>query len=124
MPQQVSEIPTDRRGMLVAAIRKQLMSSARIEFVDLLTVGATSAVYRGTCEGVCGFSRAVAIKVLRSRFAHIPAHAQAFFAEARCAARVRHPCVVDVHAFVETDAGTALVMQLVEGWSLRTVLST
>src|ERR1041385_9238461 len=97
---------------------------AQLEFADLLHVGATTAVYRGSCEGVCGFSRPVAIKVLRSRVQRVASCMQAFFAEARCAARVRHPCVVDVHAFVESDAGAALVMQLVEGWSLKTILST
>jgi serine/threonine protein kinase len=96
-----------------------MQATGQIELHDRLHLGATSAVYRGTCEGVCGFSRPVAIKVLRSQ-AHVPA----FFAEARHAARVRHPCVVDVHAFVESDAGAALVMQLVDGRSLQSILST
>jgi serine/threonine protein kinase len=96
-----------------------MQSTAQIELHDLLHLGATSAVYRGTCEGVCGFSRPVAIKVQP-----VASYVPAFFDEARYAARVRHPCVVDVHAFVESDAGAALVMQLVEGRSLQTILST
>jgi serine/threonine-protein kinase len=95
-----------------------------LQFTDLLHVGRTSAVYHGLYAGVCGFERPVAIKVLRPSFAAQPPHVQAFFAEARSAARVRHPSVVDVHALVESEAGTALVMELVDGWSLRTLLST
>jgi serine/threonine-protein kinase len=104
--------------------KHRVQPTGRIELSDLIHLGTTSAVYRGTCEGVCGFSRPVAIKVLRSRVQRVATCAQAFFAEARCAARVRHPCVVDVHAFVESDTGAALVMQLVEGWTLQTILST
>lgn len=100
--------------------KHRVLTVARLEFKDLLHVGAMTAVYRGTCEGV---SRSVAIKVLPSAAQRRELHA-AFSAEARYAARVRHPCVVDVHAFVESDAGAALVMQLVEGWSVESILST
>src|SRR5690349_10239590 len=96
-----------------------MQSTGQIELHDLLHLGATSAVYRGACESVCGFSRPVAIKV-QPDASYVPA----FFAEAQYAARVRHPCVVDVHAFVESDAGAALVMQLVDGCSLQTILAT
>jgi hypothetical protein len=45
-----------------------------------------------------------------------------FVQEARAAGRIRHPNVIDVHDVVSSDSGTYLVMEWLEGESLRTRL--
>ena len=83
-----------------------------------------STVYRATDTRL---DRPVAVKVMDPRLAADPAFRTRFEREARSAARIDHPAVVDVH-----DQGTGvlgdgepvvfLVMELVEGGTLRDVL--
>jgi serine/threonine-protein kinase len=89
-----------------------------------------STVYQGTDTRL---DRPVAIKVMDPRLAADPSFRARFEREARSAARIDHPAVVDVYDQGEspTGAGTGLggdgpllflVMELVEGGTLRDVL--
>ncbi|MFI0800120.1 serine/threonine protein kinase [Amycolatopsis lurida] len=64
----------------------------------------------------------VAIKYLFSRFAADPAHLAAFRQEALALHRVSSPHVVKLHEFFETPQGAAIVMEAINGVSLRSVL--
>lgn len=82
--------------------------------------GGMGHVYRARHRGL---DRAVALKVLGERYGKDPAFAQRFDREARALARLTHPNIVGVH-----DAGRAaglcyLVMEFVDGTSLRELLS-
>jgi eukaryotic-like serine/threonine-protein kinase len=66
--------------------------------------------------------REVAIKVLHPHLATDPTFLERFRREARAAAALTHPNVVAVHDWGETPGGAFLVLQLVEGPSLRDVL--
>jgi eukaryotic-like serine/threonine-protein kinase len=66
--------------------------------------------------------RTVAIKILHPHLAHDPAFLERFRREARAAAALSHPNVVGVHDWGEGEGGAYLVLQLVEGLSLREVL--
>jgi eukaryotic-like serine/threonine-protein kinase len=66
--------------------------------------------------------RAVAVKLLHAHLARDPAFLDRFRREARSAAALSHPNVVAVHDWGETDDGPYLVLQLIEGPSLREVL--
>jgi eukaryotic-like serine/threonine-protein kinase len=103
---------------------------ARYRVGPLLARGGMSTVYRGTDIRL---DRPVAIKVMEPRLAADPAFRARFEREARSAARIDHPAVVDVHDQGEhvSDTGTGLgsdgpllflVMELVEGGTLRDVL--
>ncbi|MGD9525676.1 Stk1 family PASTA domain-containing Ser/Thr kinase [Pseudonocardia sp.] len=90
----------------------------------MIARGGMSTVHRGTDTRL---DRPVAIKVMDPRLAGDPAFRTRFEREARSAARIDHPAVVDVH-----DQGADppdgpesvlfLVMELVEGCTLRDVL--
>ncbi|TQM14107.1 Stk1 family PASTA domain-containing Ser/Thr kinase [Pseudonocardia kunmingensis] len=106
---------------------------ARYRVGPLLARGGMSAVYRGTDIRL---DRPVAIKVMEPRLAADPAFRARFEREARSAARIDHPAVVDVHDQGEHVSDTGhdsalglgdgpllfLVMELVEGGTLRDVL--
>jgi beta-lactam-binding protein with PASTA domain len=103
---------------------------ARYRVGSLLARGGMSTVYRGTDTRL---DRPVAIKVVDPRLAADPAFRGRLEREARSAARIDHPAVVDVYDQGEaaTGAGTGLsddgpllflVMELVEGGTLRDVL--
>jgi serine/threonine protein kinase len=64
----------------------------------------------------------VAIKWLHPKMANEPDAEQRFLREARAAARVRHPNVVDVYDVLQHDGAVFLVMELLEGESLQQVL--
>lgn len=92
----------------------------------MIARGGMSTVHRGTDTRL---DRPVAIKVMDPRLAGDPAFRARFEREARSAARIDHPAVVDVHD-QGADAGPGpepvlfLVMELVEGGTLRDLLRT
>jgi serine/threonine protein kinase len=68
--------------------------------------------------------RKVAVKWLKASLASDPVVAERFRREAIAAASLNHPNIVAVHDVFEQDGRQAVVMQLVEGKSLRQVLDT
>ena len=101
-----------------------VLLDGRYRLGPALARGGMSTVYRATDTRL---DRPVAVKVMDPRLAADPAFLTRFEREARSAARIDHPAVVDVH-----DQGTGvlgdgepvvfLVMELVEGGTLRDVL--
>jgi len=81
--------------------------------------GGMATVHRAVDEVL---EREVAVKLLHAHLAHDPAFLDRFRREARAAAALAHPNVVAVHDWGESHDGAYLVLQLVEGPSLRAVL--
>jgi eukaryotic-like serine/threonine-protein kinase len=96
---------------------------ARYRLGSVIARGGMSTVYRGVDTRL---DRPVAIKIMDSQLAADPAFRRRFEREARSAARIDHPAVVDVHDQGDTlgpdGPVTFLVMELVEGGTLRDVL--
>jgi eukaryotic-like serine/threonine-protein kinase len=96
---------------------------ARYRVGSVIARGGMSTVYRGTDTRL---DRPVAVKIMDSRLAADPAFRMRFEREARSAARIDHPAVVDVFdQGTETSPGgdtLFIVMELVEGCTLRDVL--
>ncbi len=67
-------------------------------------------------------SRQVAVKVLKSGLATDPVVAERFRREAITVARLSHPNIVAVHDTIDYDGRQAVVMQLINGKSLRQLL--
>jgi predicted Ser/Thr protein kinase len=81
--------------------------------------GGMGAVYLAHHPGL---NRAVAIKVLPGDLAARPEFKERFFREARLAARLEHPNVVQVHDVGEEQGVHYIAMQYVEGKSLDAIL--
>ncbi len=90
-----------------------------IEIETSLGRGGMGAVYLGR---QISLDREVAVKVLASELADDPQFLERLEREARVMARLRHPNIVAVHDFQRTDDGAAIVMEFVEGGSLREML--
>lgn len=76
-------------------------------------------VYLGAAAGPAGFNKLVVIKRLRSGTAEDPALVEMFLDEARLAARLNHPNIVHTYEVEESPEGYLLVMEYLEGQSLR-----
>jgi beta-lactam-binding protein with PASTA domain/tRNA A-37 threonylcarbamoyl transferase component Bud32 len=96
---------------------------SRYRVGSMIARGGMSTVYRGTDTRL---DRPVAIKIIDSRLAADPVFRTRVEREARSAARIDHPNVVDVYDQGDhqgPDGPTLfLVMELVEGGTLRDVL--
>jgi eukaryotic-like serine/threonine-protein kinase len=85
----------------------------------ILGRGGMATVHRARDEVL---DRDVTVKLLHAHLASDPAFLDRFRREARAAAALSHPNVVAVHDWGETDEGPFLVLQLIDGPSLREVL--
>jgi serine/threonine protein kinase len=83
---------------------------------DLLGSGGMAEVWRAHDSRL---ERPVAIKVMSARFAEDPEFLIRFFAEAQSVANISHPNVVQVWDFGTFDERPFLVMELLEGGTLR-----
>lgn len=99
----------------------QILDS-KYELIGRLGQGGMGAVYRARRKHI---GDEVAIKVLLDKFVAGSEATERFRREARAAAMLRHPNVVTIHDFSD-GAGTSspayIVMELVEGRSLRDLL--
>ncbi len=88
----------------------------------LIAHGGMGSVYRAIHQQL---ERNVAIKILRAEFLADPVIAERFNREARAAAKLKHPNIVAVYDFgFVPNGGAYLVMELIEGRSLREELRT
>ncbi|MBI3650587.1 MAG: protein kinase [Acidobacteria bacterium] len=86
-----------------------------------LGAGGMGQVYRATRLNI---GDRVAVKILQPEFADQPQLIKRFHLEAQAAARLKHPNVVAVYDFGTTASGLMyLVMEMVEGHSLREVMN-
>ncbi len=89
---------------------------------QLIAHGGMGSVYRAIHQQL---ERPVAIKILRAEFLADRVIAERFNREARAAAKLKHPNIVAIYDFGFLPSGSAyLVMELIEGRSLREELRT
>ncbi len=100
-------------GPLEASVGAEL-GSYRLE--SLLGKGAMGRVFKARHLKL---GREVAIKVLNPEYAARPDVIQRFFREARVVNQIGHEHIVDVTDLVELPGGAFLVMELLDGQSLR-----
>jgi serine/threonine protein kinase len=79
---------------------------------ERLGAGGMGEVYQAYDERL---DRWVAVKLIRSDHLDKPTVRERFRREARAAARLSHPSIVQIHDIVESDESDAIVMELVEG---------
>lgn len=91
--------------------------------VHPLGTGGMAVVYLAVIEREHGFSRNVAVKLVREDYAQFPEFAKLFASEASLAAKLTHPNIVSVFDYCrETQERAFLVMEVVNGISLRALI--
>ncbi|MDH3622712.1 MAG: protein kinase [Myxococcales bacterium] len=95
----------------------------RYEILTQLASGGMASVYVARAQGVAGFERLVAIKVLHPHLAYEQEFISMFLDEARLAARIRHMNVVPTLDISDSPGdGYFLVMEYIEGNHLGALL--
>src|SRR5512136_692193 len=95
------------------------MRFSRYELLSRLGAGGMGEVFRARDHDL---QRDVAIKFLPERFASDPDRLARFAQEARAASSLNHPNIVTIHEIGETSGLPYIVMELVEGHTLRELL--
>ncbi len=94
----------------------------RYEILSLLGQGGFGAVYRARMTGDGGFTKMVALKILKQELSASSPMAQRLRDEARLLGLVHHRAIIQVDALVELDERWTVVMELVEGRDLKAIL--
>lgn len=92
------------------------------EIEGLLGRGAFGLVYRARLIGPEGFTRPVALKVLKPAYAAADELVEQLRAEALALASLNHPAFIRVDRLVQLDLGWAVVMEQVHGLDLSALL--
>jgi eukaryotic-like serine/threonine-protein kinase len=87
--------------------------------VTSLGAGGTARVYLAIYERGGGFQKLVVLKTLLGHLEDEPSIVEMFRNEARIAARLEHPNVVEVHEVLEDAGRPVLVMEYLRGASLH-----
>jgi TonB family protein len=109
-----SELPSEIRPVA----RNNELLAGKYRVLATLGHGGMADVYLGAAAGPAGFNKLVVIKKLRNG-TDDPALVEMFLDEARLAARLNHPNIVHTYEVDETPEGYLLVMEYLEGQSLR-----
>lgn len=88
----------------------------RYEIIDVLGVGGMAVVYKAKCHKL---NRMVAIKVLKDDFLEDADFRGRFHAEGQAVAMLSHPNIVSVYDVSSTDKADYIVMELIEGITLK-----
>src|SRR5205814_1885387 len=88
----------------------------------LLARGGMAEVFLGKAEGPGGFSKSVVIKRILPDLAEDESFVEMFLTEARLAALLNHPNVVQVFDFGQHQGQYFLAMEYVRGETLRLLL--
>ena len=95
------------------------MRFSRYELLSRLGAGGMGEVWRARDHDL---HRDVAVKFLPERFAADPNRMGRFAQEARAASSLNHPNIVTIHEIGETSGLPYIVMELVEGHTLRELI--
>lgn len=87
--------------------------------IEVLGVGGMGIVYRAVHQVM---RRTVALKTFTPNTAHHAETVTRFRVEAEAVARLRHPHIVEILHYDETDGLPYLVMEIVEGWKLSDLI--
>ncbi len=95
----------------------------RIEPLTRLATGGMAEIWLAKQYlGAAGLERLVVVKRLLPHLARDPDVVDMFVSEARFVARLVHPNVVQIHELAEDEQGYFLVMEYVEGCSVRELM--
>jgi eukaryotic-like serine/threonine-protein kinase len=98
------------------------LETGKYRLLTLLGRGGMADVYLALLCGFGGVSKVVVVKRLREEIADDESFRRMFLDEARLAARLRHPNIVDTYEVDEQDGAYFIAMEYLEGQALSDVM--
>ena len=88
----------------------------RYEILEVIGTGGMAVVYKARCHRL---NRLVAIKILKDEFSRDEEFRRRFRAEGEAVAMLSHPNIVQVYDVSSSDSANYIVMELIDGISLK-----
>ena len=88
----------------------------RYELLEVIGTGGMAVVYKARCHRL---NRLVAVKILKDEFSGDEEFRRRFRAEGEAVAMLSHPNIVQVYDVSSTDSANYIVMELIDGISLK-----
>jgi eukaryotic-like serine/threonine-protein kinase len=117
-PERVARVSDDTRDEPLV-LRRWV---GRYELIHRLAHGGMATVYLGRAKGKAGFEKIVAVKLIHPHLAGEAEFVGMFLDEARIAARIHHPHVVEILDLGESDGAYFMVMEFIEGENLSALV--
>ena len=91
----------------------------KYQLVRKLAVGGMAEVFLARSEGAMGFSKTLVVKRILPHFSDDPTFTAMFLGEAKMAAELNHPNLVQVFDFGQAEDRLFLAMEFIDGPNLR-----
>ena len=98
------------------------VDTGKYRVVLQLGQGGTADVYLAVADGPSGFQKLVVLKILKPSLSSDPEFRTMFLSEARLAARLRHPNIVQTNEVLESGGSPVMVMEYLDGQPLSQVI--
>jgi eukaryotic-like serine/threonine-protein kinase len=96
-----------------------LAKLGKYELVRPIATGGMAEVFLAKTEGPMGFAKTVVVKRIRPHLLDDPTFVEMFLGEAKLAAQLNHPNIVQIFDFGEADGAYYIAMEYVDGPNLR-----
>ncbi|WP_224370403.1 serine/threonine protein kinase [Hyalangium versicolor] len=94
----------------------------RYEIVSELGRGGMATVYRARAAGPMGFEKTLVVKCILPHLVEDPQFIEMFHSEAKLAAQLTHPNIVQIFDFGEAEGTYFIAMEYVDGPNLRALM--
>ena len=91
----------------------------KYQLIKKLAIGGMAEVFLARAAGPMGFSKTVVVKRILPHLAEDTSFAQMFLTEARIAAELNHPNIVQIFDFGEDSGTWFIAMEFIDGANLR-----
>jgi serine/threonine-protein kinase len=93
----------------------------KYQLVSKLATGGMAEVYLAKAAGPMGFEKTLVLKRILPHLAEDPQFVEMFLGEAKLAAQLNHPNIVQIFDFGESEGAYYLAMEYIDGPNLRTL---
>lgn len=98
------------------------MQIGKYQMIQKLATGGMAEVFLAKSAGPMGFEKSLVVKRILPHLATEPSFVDMFLSEARLAAQLNHPNIVQIFDFGEADDTYFIAMEYIDGVNLREVI--